>query len=146
MNVARTMRLRGALLAATLTFALLTSACQMLSIKPAGEEDVACEECRDHGKVCKKPTIRALADDLDSLESHIEKFGSVVAEQPSVWGQARLTKHREEFENQMQTQLTKFDMTLQGSLSQSDQAYAADALALSFTAQAAAASKSPAGR
>src|SRR5262249_51056869 len=55
---------------------------------------------------------------------------------PDVWGQARLTKHREEFEQQMLAQLDKFDYTLQGSLWQSDQAYFADAFALSAAASA----------
>ncbi len=85
------------------------------------------------------PTVEDLAADLDSLEHNIERYGSIVAEQPSVWGQARLTMYREEFEKTMQAQLTQFHATLQGSLSRSDQAYAADALALSYTAQAAAA-------
>jgi hypothetical protein len=81
-------------------------------------------------------TVRDLAHDLDHLERYIERYGSIVAEQPSVWGQARLTKYREEFEQQMQLQVTKFGPTLQGSLSRSDQAYAADALSLAYTAQA----------
>src|SRR5580704_2644167 len=91
------------------------------------------------------PTVEDLAADLDSLEHNIERYGSIVAEQPSVWAQARLTMYREEFEKTMQAQLTQFHATLQGSLSRSDQAYAADALALSYTAQAAAAG-TPAGK
>jgi hypothetical protein len=91
------------------------------------------------------PTVEDLATDLDSLEHNIERYGSIVAEQPSVWGQARLTMYREEFEKTMQAQLTQFHATLQGSLSRSDQSYAADALALSYTAQAAAAG-SPASK
>ena len=84
------------------------------------------------------PTAQDLAAELDGLEREIDRYGSVAAQQPSVWGQARLTKYREEFETQMSAQLTAFQPTLQGSLSRTDQAYAADALALSYTAQAAA--------
>jgi hypothetical protein len=73
----------------------------------------------------------ALARDLDSLEHHLERYGSVVAQQPSVWGQARLTRHREEYEKEMAQELPNFKDTLQGSLSRSDQAYYANATALS---------------
>ncbi len=84
-----------------------------------------------------QPTVADLAGALDTLERGIESDGSIVAEQPSVWGQARLTMYRQEFENTMAKQLGNFQFTLQGSLSRSDQAYAADALALSATATAA---------
>ncbi len=87
--------------------------------------------CGDSAKVCGKPTIRALAQDLDELENHIEKYGSVVAKQPDVWGQARLTKYRQEFETVMAVEKDNFNDSLQGSLSRSDQAYFADAFALS---------------
>ena len=76
------------------------------------------------------PTVRALADDLDHLESHIERYGSVTIQHPSVWGQARLTKHREEFEKVMQQELCGFHQTLQGALSRSDQAYFMNAMSL----------------
>lgn len=79
---------------------------------------------------CETPTVHALAKDIDLLEAHIEKYGSVVAKQPDVWGQARLTKHREDFEKQMIDRLGKFEPTLQGSLSRTDQAYYANATAL----------------
>ena len=45
----------------------------------------------------------------------------------------------------MEGQLSKFEATLQGSLSRSDQAYAADAVALQFTAKAAAAKPNTCG-
>jgi hypothetical protein len=83
------------------------------------------------------PTVKDLAHDLDLLERHIEKCGSVVAQHPDVWGQARLTKHRQDFEDQMAKELGTFSLTLQGSLARSDQAYAADALSLSNAAAAA---------
>ncbi|HTU25005.1 MAG TPA: hypothetical protein VMF30_06390, partial [Pirellulales bacterium] len=85
-------------------------------------------------EVCEEPTVESLAYDLDKLEAHIERYGSIVAKQPDVWGQARLTAHRQEFEAQMASQLNAFDYTLQGSVAASDQAYFADALALSAAA------------
>jgi hypothetical protein len=87
--------------------------------------------CGKEAKVCAEPTVRALAQDIDELERHIERFGSVVAKQPDVWGQARMTKHREEFEKQLVTRVGTFIPTLQGSLSRTDQAYFANAFALS---------------
>lgn len=93
-----------------------------------------CGDCASAAKVCTKPTVQALAHDLDALEELIEKFGSVVVKQPDVWGQARLTKHREEFEKIMVAELSNFSFTLQGSISVTDQAYFADAAALSAAA------------
>jgi len=78
----------------------------------------------------QKSDCAALAQDLDALESHIERYGSVVIQHPSVWGQARLTKHREDFEKIMQKDLCSFKLALQGSSSRSDQAYFANAFAL----------------
>src|SRR5258708_1118233 len=65
-------------------------------------------------KVGEKPTMHALACGLDHLERHIERYGSVVAKVPDVWGQARLTKYREEFEKEMATNIPLFKETLQG--------------------------------
>jgi hypothetical protein len=115
--------------------ALLTSSCQRIgsldSIELISDEDGA------PAQALNQPTVADLAGALDTLERGIESDGSIVAEQPSVWGQARLTMYRQEFENTMQKQLGNFQFTLQGSLNRSDQAYAADALALSATATAA---------
>ncbi|MDB5391184.1 MAG: hypothetical protein JWM11_6830, partial [Planctomycetaceae bacterium] len=79
-------------------------------------------------------TVRSLARDIDQLEEHIERYGSVTAKSPDVWGQARLTKIRNEFEQQMAVELTKFTTTLQGSSFASDQAYFVNAMALSAAA------------
>ena len=112
---------------------ILLSSCQQLgSLGGTGCADN--ESCANKAKVCEKPTVRALAHDLDDLEDHIEKFGSVVAKQPDVWGQARLTAHRQEFEQQMALELSGFTNTLQGSVTGSDQAYFMDAFALSAAA------------
>jgi hypothetical protein len=121
---------------ACLLAALLCSSCQLCDPAACGPCGTDCDDCANKARVCHEPTVRALAHDLDDLERHIEKYGSVVVKQPDVWGQARLTKHREEFEQQMAAQLDQFDYTLQGSLWQSDQAYFADAFALSAAAGA----------
>src|SRR5262249_29846457 len=99
--------------------------------------------CGQNARVCRVNTVRALAQDLDELERHIDCFGSVVASQPSVWGQARLTRNREEFETQMASELGNFHATLQGSLSHSDQAYVANALALGMAVSGATAGALP---
>ena len=42
--------------------------------------------------------VERLADELDWLEHHIDRFGSIVAKHPDIWGQSRLTRHRAEYE------------------------------------------------
>ncbi|MBS0265681.1 MAG: hypothetical protein JSS02_27360 [Planctomycetes bacterium] len=78
--------------------------------------------------------MKLLAEDIDALERHIDTYGSISVKQPDVWGQARLSKIREEFETQMASDLTNFKPTLQGSFFAADQAYFANALALSMAA------------
>ena len=79
----------------------------------------------------KEPCVERLAQEIDWLERHVEQYGSVVAKQPDVWGQARLTKHRDELEKQLFEQLNQFHVYLNGTLSRSDQAFLANAFALS---------------
>jgi hypothetical protein len=94
------------------------------------------DDCEAKARITTTPTVRALAQDIDTLEEHIEKFGSVVAQSPDVWGQARMTKHRQDFEDQLAAELGNFAFSLQGSLSRSDQAYFMDSMALSSAAAA----------
>jgi len=74
--------------------------------------------------------LERLAEELDDVEEHIEKFGSVVAKQPDIWGESRLTKHRREYEHIMELQLDKFAVTINAAISRSDQAFLASATAL----------------
>jgi hypothetical protein len=121
----------GALLTGLTALISLMTGCHRFE-RVSGEN---CDgDCRGHAKVCRHPTMASLACDLDHLESHIERFGSIVVQHPSVWGQARLTKHREEFEQIMAQDLCKFEKTLQGALSRSDTAYFANSVALSMAA------------
>ncbi len=126
-----------------LTFGFLLGCFALTSCKFSASigdcDSVVADDRREKAKVCNSPTVRALAQDLDQLEEHIEKYGSVVAQHPDVWGQARLTKHREDFEKQMARELDQFAFTLQGSTTRSDTAYFYDAFALSTAAAAAAA-------
>jgi hypothetical protein len=78
--------------------------------------------------------MMSLASDLDHLEKHIDWYGSVTAKVPDIWGQQRLTKYREEIENEFAKDLTSFTPYLQGSLSRSDQAFFANATTLSLIA------------
>src|SRR5438093_303142 len=67
-------------------------------------------------RVCENPSVLTLAKDLDHLEKHIDWYGSVVAKVPDVWGQARLTQYRDEFEKTMAKEVENFVFSLQGSL------------------------------
>lgn len=79
-------------------------------------------------------SVKSIARAIDQLEQLIETYGSVTVKHPDVWGQARLTRHREEYEAQMAAELPNFMFSLQGSIAGSDQAYLADAAALSAAA------------
>ncbi len=81
----------------------------------------------------KNPSVESVASQIDWLEHHIDTYGTVVAKQPDVWGESRLTKYRREIEEQLKDQVNKFSSTLQGSLRRSDQS----ALALAMTLSAA---------
>ncbi len=74
--------------------------------------------------------IEDLAARIDWFDHHIETYGTIVAKQPDVWGQSRLTRHRQEYEEQMRSQLGSFTERTTAALRRSDQAYLGMALAL----------------
>lgn len=78
--------------------------------------------------------MECLAENIDWLEHHIDTYGSVVAKQPDIWGEARLTKHRDEYERMMFTELGEFGPTINASFAQSDSSFLSQALALSAAA------------
>jgi hypothetical protein len=82
----------------------------------------------------KDHAMEQLADEIDWLEAHIDAWGTVVAKQPDIWGEARMTKHRDEYERIMQKELDQFKLRLNASIRQSDQAYLANAFALTAAA------------
>ena len=133
--------IRGVVLAASAGGLMGASACSHLRDNASGlhtpDESVCLpgQPCADDAWVCKHPTVRALAFDLDHLEKHIERYGSVTAKVPDVWGQARLTQYREDFEAQMKAELTTFNVELQGNSARSDQSYLAAALSLGLASQ-----------
>ena len=80
------------------------------------------------------PPIEQLGREIDWLEHHIDEYGTIVAKQPDVWGESRLTRHREEYEKAMYDMRGSFAVTYQASLSRSDQAYVGWAMALQSAA------------
>jgi len=77
--------------------------------------------------------VEQLANEIDWLENHIDRFGSIVPKQPDVWGQSRLTRHRHEYEEQLAKQLDGFQELNNASLARSDQSFLGLALAVGST-------------
>ncbi|MCE9629280.1 MAG: hypothetical protein K8S94_00980 [Planctomycetia bacterium] len=76
------------------------------------------------------PCIEDLGARIDWLEHHLDCYGSIVAKQPDVWGQSRLTRHRAEYDQQMQRQLGLFTERTSAAIRTSDQAFLGLAMAL----------------
>ena len=89
---------------------------------------------RERPPTCKDDQVELLADEIDWLEHHIDAYGSIVAKQPDVWGQSRLTRHRYEYESQMKAQLGNFQDLNNASISRSDQSFVGLAMAMSHGA------------
>jgi hypothetical protein len=125
---------RAALAGICAVATLIACSCQMLH---HGDEEPQLEDAplphKPHIKL--DPTMMGLAHDLDKVEKYIDWYGSVVPKVPDVWGQARLTQHREQFETYMATELSAFQVYLNGSLGRSDSAFFAQAVALGIAAQ-----------
>lgn len=83
------------------------------------------------GKDC---SIEQLAEEIDWLEHHIDKYGSIVAKHPDVWGESRLMRHRYEYEEQMAAQLGRFEVRMNAALRRSDQSFLGMAMALQAAA------------
>ncbi len=77
------------------------------------------------------PQIELLARELDWLEAHMSKFGSVVAKQPDVWGESRLTKYRSEYESELAEKLKSFSVIDSARISRSDMAFLVNATGVS---------------
>jgi len=85
---------------------------------------------RKKPEACKDDVVERLAAEIDWLKTHIDAYGSIVAQHPDVWGQNRLTRARSEYEEQMRAQLGAFQELSHASLRRSDQAFLGLALAL----------------
>jgi hypothetical protein len=83
----------------------------------------------------KKTSVEDLAQRIDKLERELQYTGRINVKAPDVWGQARLTAHREEFEQQMAGQLTAFTPTTNAEIAIADQAFLSQALTLSGAAR-----------
>lgn len=79
-----------------------------------------------------EPDVEVLAREIDWLEHLIESYGSVTPKHPDVWGEARLTRFRHEYEREIAKRFDSglFSETLQGALRRSDQASLALALSI----------------
>lgn len=82
------------------------------------------------------PSVENLARSIDCVEDQINTYGTVVAKQPDVWGESRLTRHRDEYEKEMAKELDNFQVRLSAALSRSDEAFFGAAAALSSAATA----------
>lgn len=85
---------------------------------------------REKPVTCKDDQVELLASEIDWLEHHIDTYGSIVAKQPDVWGQSRLTRHRYEYESQMKAELGNFQDLNNASISRSDQSFVGLAMAM----------------
>jgi len=84
--------------------------------------------------VAKDPAMDRTIDELDWLERFVDRYGSIVAKQPDVWGQNRLTRHREEYEDQLRARLDSFEVVSTAAIRRSDQAFLGMAMALQAAA------------
>jgi hypothetical protein len=84
----------------------------------------------DEPMTLSTPKVDDVAAAIDRLERHIERYGSIVPQHASVWGQSRLMMFRNEFERVMRADIYTFTQTIQGTISTSDQAFLANALSL----------------
>lgn len=76
-----------------------------------------------------------VASEIDWLEHQVELYGSVAPKHPNVWGEARLTNHRHQYELQLKEMFDR-DLainSLQGAQRRSDQSFLALALATEST-------------
>ena len=78
--------------------------------------------------------VEQLANEIDWLEHYIDRYGSVVAKEPDVWGQGRLTRYRREYEDCLAKELGKFQELNNASLARSDQSFLGLALAINAAA------------
>lgn len=76
------------------------------------------------------PRTDQVSDEIDWLKHFLDRYGSIVAKQPDVWGQNRLTRHRQEYDDQLRRQLDSFEVRSNAALRRSDQAFLGMALAL----------------
>ena len=82
-------------------------------------------------KAPEESAVVQFAKTLDEVEKQLNLDGTVVAKAPDIWGEARLTKHRQEFETVLAKEVDNFEFRLNASISRTDQAFLANALSIS---------------
>ena len=85
---------------------------------------------REKPAICPDDQVNQLVNEIDWVERHIDAYGSIVAKHPDIWGQSRLTRHRHEYEMQLQAQLGAFQELNNASLRRSDQSFLGLAMAV----------------
>ncbi len=71
-----------------------------------------------------------VVDEIDWLNHFLDLHGSIVAKQPDIWGQSRLTRHRQEYEDELRKELGAFELRSNAAIRRSDQAFLGMAMAL----------------
>jgi hypothetical protein len=79
------------------------------------------------------PTLAQVAAMVDDLDRTLFALGMIDVKSPDVWGQNRMTRHRDEFERTMYKQLNGFQEILQAAQRKADLAVLTSATALSFS-------------
>jgi len=78
---------------------------------------------REEPQTGKDDSIEELANNIDWLEHYLDEWGTIVAKHPAIWGEARLTRHRDEYERVMFAELGHFQDRLNATIQTSDQNY-----------------------
>ena len=89
-----------------------------------------CAADRGHRAEVASAPLRDVGREIDRLERELDDRGTVAIKQPDVWGQARLTASRVEFEKQMAAERDGFHQALAGQVATSDLASIQSQLAL----------------
>jgi len=81
-------------------------------------------------------SIERVADELDYLEHQIETYGSIVPKQPDIWGEARLTQQRRQYEVELAKRFdeARFDQGMQASIRRADLSFLAASFAIGAAA------------
>jgi hypothetical protein len=89
---------------------------------------------REKPLVTLDPCVADLARQVDWLERRLAGSGTITAKEPDVWGQNRLTRHRQEYESLLARQLPLFEEKSHAAIRRSDQQFLGMALALQAAA------------
>ncbi|QDU59247.1 hypothetical protein Pan216_00740 [Planctomycetes bacterium Pan216] len=78
-------------------------------------------------------TLVEVGQALDGIEEGVMDDGVVAVKQPDIWGQARMTRYRLDFENEMKKDLNAFKFILSARVARTDQAAFQQETALGFS-------------